>query len=405
MRSRPLLNIRWAWETALATRPLCHASLSPRSSGHRCYHRSPVSPAPHLSVPSSAAVSPLPPPPVPSARLSSLFTSSHASHLSRYGFAIIDNAFGDAFCSRLHSEALFLHDAQLMFDNHTHLVTQGGQRTSLLPKRGIHEADTHTPGLAPLIPTYHSLTLDLSLLTSISSHLPSLHLHSQSLKVQLNSGARACFPLHFDSYPTSGDPRLVTAILYLNPHYHPSHGGQLQLFPLPYAPVTIDPLYDRLVLFSTPSLLHRVLPSTHRRICVSTWMTGAPQPLRPFSPPTSPSPHSLLTSLLHPRVYPHYCKLYYAQLWAESIAESHPQGMETEGAVAQHWRDVEKIEKTIGRWVEGVPKGLVGVAVGEEKGMREMKGVRWEEGERDGEDDTLRELRRSIRWEELHRFI
>jgi hypothetical protein len=49
----------------------------------------------------------------------------------------------------------------------------------------------------------------------------------------------------------------VTAIFYLNQHWKPSHGGQLRLYPFPAPPVDIQPLQDRLVLFSTTRMLHR----------------------------------------------------------------------------------------------------------------------------------------------------
>jgi Rps23 Pro-64 3,4-dihydroxylase Tpa1-like proline 4-hydroxylase len=49
----------------------------------------------------------------------------------------------------------------------------------------------------------------------------------------------------------------VTAIFYLNQHWKPSHGGQLQLYPFPAPPVDIQPLQDRLVLFASTRMLHR----------------------------------------------------------------------------------------------------------------------------------------------------
>ena len=53
------------------------------------------------------------------------------------------------------------------------------------------------------------------------------------------------------------DARRVTAILYLNPEWHPAHGGQLKLYPLPGPPAVIEPLLDRMVLFSSCQMLHR----------------------------------------------------------------------------------------------------------------------------------------------------
>ena len=72
----------------------------------------------------------------------------------------------------------------------------------------------------------------------------------------LHAGSGGCFPLHYDS-DEQVDGRRVTAIFYLNDTWQPCDGGQLQLFPLPDPPVQIDPIADRLVLFSSCRMLHR----------------------------------------------------------------------------------------------------------------------------------------------------
>lgn len=62
--------------------------------------------------------------------------------------------------------------------------------------------------------------------------------------------------MHFDS-DEALDGRRVTAIMYLNPAWEPHHGGQLRLYPFPAPPVDVEPLHDRLVLFSAARMLHR----------------------------------------------------------------------------------------------------------------------------------------------------
>ncbi len=118
-------------------------------------------------------------------------------------------------------------------------------------------------------------------------------------------GDGGCFSLHYDS-DDSVDARRVTAILYQNFGWRPSHGGELQLFPWPYPPVTIQPLYNRMVIFHATRMLHRsvqssscpivflsalhesycmtlltetgcmccrVLPSFAERFCLTVWMS------------------------------------------------------------------------------------------------------------------------------------
>ena len=72
----------------------------------------------------------------------------------------------------------------------------------------------------------------------------------------LCAGDGSCFPLHYDSDETV-DNRRITAILYLNPGWQQGDGGELKLYPWPHAPDTVEPLNNRLLLFSTCRMLHR----------------------------------------------------------------------------------------------------------------------------------------------------
>lgn len=93
------------------------------------------------------------------------------------------------------------------------------------------------------------------------------------MKVQYNGGGDACFPLHFDS-DYRVDNRHLTAILYLNPQWQREWGGELELMPLPWERVRIEPRWDRLVVFATSGVGHRVRPTKHERLCVTLWMAG-----------------------------------------------------------------------------------------------------------------------------------
>ena len=355
--------------------------------------------------------------PFPSSRLSSIFTASHASHLRRYGFTIIDNALGDSYCAQLRDETLALKRHDLMEPNHTHLRTPS--HTTLLPKRNISEIDTHIPGLAALAPAFHTLTTDLSLLHSLAGLLPQLALHSQSVKVQHNAGDNACFPLHFDS-DYRVDNRHLTAILYLNPEWQSGWGGQLELLPLPWERVRIEPRWDRLVVFATSGVLHRVRPTKHERLCVTLWMTGEErqQPGNKEAVMSSADAVqmdgsdaavlSTLRTLLSPRFYPHLVKLLNSHEWADSIAQSHHSSADTQAAIAQHWTDVELIQRAIGAAVDTLPPGLLPVPV-EEAGdaVRQLGGVEWGRPHVNGGEaaDEVRAMQKRIRWDELHSFV
>jgi len=308
-----------------------------------------------------------------------------------------------------------------MEPNHTHLRTP--THTTLLPKRGINEIDTHIPGLAAIAPAFHTLTADLSLLQSMGGLLPQLGLHSQSLKVQHNSGDNACFPLHFDS-DYRVDNRHLTAILYLNPEWQAGWGGQLELMPLPWERVRIEPRWDRLVVFATSGVLHRVRPTQHERLCVTLWMTGeervqAEQKEAAMSSTNSTQVDgsdaatlSTLRTLLSPRFYQHLVKLLTSQEWADSIAQSHHSSADTQAAIAQHWKDVELIQRAIGAAVDTLPRQLLPVPVGEAgEATRRLGGVQWGGGGLDGKDgavgvsEEVRAMQARIRWDELHSFV
>jgi hypothetical protein len=195
-------------------------------------------------------------------------------------------------------------------------------------------------------------------------------------KVQANDGGGGCFPFHFDTAPGIGDGKRVTAIYYLNGGWAPGDGGELEVNAFPYGPTAdslVEPLGDRLVLFSSREILHRVLPSKVPRFCVTFWVYeaeaaaaaaeagGKPpatrarpwarKPGRPFRP--SPSTAGVaagavpaeaaavaeaavaeavgLSLLLRPSARRHFARLALAPAWASSVAASHAGGEGEEG--------------------------------------------------------------------------
>ena len=70
------------------------------------------------------------------------------------------------------------------------------------------------------------------------------------------AGKGGCFPIHLDSDETV-DSRRVTAIVYLNNDWVKKHGGQLRLYPSWDKVVDIEPINDRMVIFSSCRMPHR----------------------------------------------------------------------------------------------------------------------------------------------------
>jgi SM-20-related protein len=85
------------------------------------------------------------------------------------------------------------------------------------------------------------------------------------------AGAR--YAPHRDAF--RGDrSRVLTAIVYLNPQWHPAHGGLLRA-ETPAGPVQVEPVLDRVVLFRSEEVLHEVSATTAPRWALTAWYRGA----------------------------------------------------------------------------------------------------------------------------------
>jgi hypothetical protein len=115
-----------------------------------------------------------------------------------------------------------------------------------------------------------SIQGDTALRAELNCILPSLRLNAQAVKLQLARRGGA-FPMHHDAagWP---DTRVLSAILYLNSDWREGDGGELRLYPFPFDSFDVQPLEDRLVIFSSECMLHRVLAlQSHRRQCSAPW--------------------------------------------------------------------------------------------------------------------------------------
>eukprot|EP00293_Proteomonas_sulcata_P015422 CAMPEP_0184312542 /NCGR_PEP_ID=MMETSP1049-20130417/50660_1 /TAXON_ID=77928 /ORGANISM="Proteomonas sulcata, Strain CCMP704" /LENGTH=215 /DNA_ID=CAMNT_0026628777 /DNA_START=859 /DNA_END=1503 /DNA_ORIENTATION=+ len=125
------------------------------------------------------------------------------------------------------------------------------------------------------VPTLESLFHSDALVNALQKKLPELKLLSgtkaRTLKVQMNKGNGGCFPLHYDN-PGRPNMRKLTCLLYLNSDWKEGDGGELQIVPFLSDPVKIHPLMDRMVIFRSDLLLHKVFPSVAERFCLTIWI-------------------------------------------------------------------------------------------------------------------------------------
>ena len=100
---------------------------------------------------------------------------------------------------------------------------------------------------------------------------------NRTVKLQINTcGA---FPYHFDNPGGAHQNRKLTCILYLNEAYEDKCGGEIVLVPFMGPFVTIRPTFNRLVVFQSESMLHRVNKAVNfpgkGRACLTIWLDGA----------------------------------------------------------------------------------------------------------------------------------
>ncbi|RMZ56223.1 hypothetical protein APUTEX25_002413, partial [Auxenochlorella protothecoides] len=260
------------------------------------------------------------------------------------GWAVADGVFGSDVTSALRTELASL--APSMQHNSTVLV-HPASGTSLLPKLAINEAELRDPATCAAAPLCSALQEDATLRVMLSLFLPGLRLESQAIKAQHNTGG--CFPIHTDS-DFGVDGRCITAIAYLNPGWQPWQGGELRLYPWPSEAVDIAPLNDRLVLFSSKTMLHRVLPSRAAdRYCFTMWLSEGRSQARPPTPlqPEVGTSEEAWRRLVHPSLRKHAARWWLRDEWAASLEQAHPPSPARDALLEGFWGELGIIERVV----------------------------------------------------------
>jgi Rps23 Pro-64 3,4-dihydroxylase Tpa1-like proline 4-hydroxylase len=270
-----------------------------------------------------------------------------------------------------------LHAAQLLYPNTTHVIDPNSRDATFVEKHNVFEieVDEREGGLfkecgPDVIPRLYDVDRFATehLLPAFRRAVPEgVHLDSRhAIKVQVNTGDRGCFPVHVDSdLQYSG--RVLSSIVYLNPNWKSANGGELVLYPFPFDRVVIPPTMGRLVVFSSSSMLHRVMPSkAAERVCLTVWYSKHPNtppvqphkdvPAMPQVPTEKTDPavfrDQVLAYLLHPRHRLPVAKLFYASEWRTSIFESHHESPERDRLLQAHAKDTERLRKYFSGYTE-----------------------------------------------------
>jgi hypothetical protein len=239
--------------------------------------------------------------------------------LQENSFVVIDDALDKAWATSLHHELQHLATTNIMVPNKVQFQTSDG--AVQITKPNIFEADMHDPRLSGVDPScsttavgdtavainnnpsvaaatttatrrngatgdssggrcptpeFRRLFLECDhLINHLNLMIPTLQLatglRGRTVKLQYNGGNGGSFPWHYDN-PTRPNNRRITCLVYLNPDWMPGHGGELQLLPFLRAKVTVAPIFNRMVMFESDRLLHRVQPSWAPRLCFTIWL-------------------------------------------------------------------------------------------------------------------------------------
>ena len=197
---------------------------------------------------------------------------------SNGGYVIIDNFFSPAVAESFRSELAQLRASNKMKPNCVQFNHNGASVT--VQKPFIHEADLFDAAYSDAqLPTFQSLYQHSAdqLVEALEAHKYATRLQTgvsgRVLKLQYNDGHGGCFPFHYDN-PGPPNKRALTCLVYLNPGWSAGDGGELQLQPFLGVGVTVAPVMNRLVVFASDKILHRVLKNHRPRLCFTVWIDG-----------------------------------------------------------------------------------------------------------------------------------
>ena len=290
-----------------------------------------------------------------------------ARALRTHGYAVIDDAIDAASARAMRDEMRALFRANAFKANATVFVS--GATQFALEKRGIYECETHALSDAhgALAPMLTSLGQGRELMADANALLgwkdadagSTTTLTHASVKLQVNIGDGACFPLHFDS-DGALDSRRLTMLTYLNEDWKVGDGGELVVYPFPEDAKVIEPRFGRVVLLSSQLGLHRVMPSSAKeRLMFTVWFFARDKVGEARAPAPGTTAESQMSALLHPALRKHLCKLVLADTWAQSIEEAHPDDEARAAALKTHWDEVGLIGRVLSN---NYPLGLTRIA-------------------------------------------
>lgn len=310
-----------------------------------------------------------------SAILASPFSNSIETLFKKKNYIVIDDFFDRDDAIQLQKD--IMDRIPDMSFNQTFVYSKHSPRPQMFPKEHILEYDYKGRQKGNPTSVLESLVDDSSLATMFNVLCPELFagptlLVGHDLKIQYNRGHGGCFPIHFDSDP-SVDSRVVTCILYCTLERTHEHGGQLVFYPDTVAgePVIIEPKFNRLVVFGSQTMAHRVLPNYADRYCCTFWLQTQ-KPLQPMAhdkdkaktlmkkciESNSPSERMHLYQQLCsiPEIKRHMIKYRWSNDWRASLKESHAPSPLRDELIASFETELDIVSRIVSPIVDSVTR-------------------------------------------------
>ena len=198
------------------------------------------------------------------------FSAAQAKELLETGLCVIDGALSADEVGAAREELQRMHTAgelgsvELQKQSNVRNDLVGWLETSVLAAK---------PALAPVVALLRGIPAEVERHAGWRLSVPPL---VQAALYDGSAGSPSFYHRHLDCGDPSANPRRLTAILYLNPHWDTcAHGGALRAYLRNGSVRDIAPEAGRLLLFNSCEVPHEVLPAFASRMAITLWAFAA----------------------------------------------------------------------------------------------------------------------------------
>lgn len=221
-----------------------------------------------------------------------------SASLLRQGYAVVDNVLEDTHANELFKEMILLESSNEFEPNRVQFTVPGMSEPIIAKKPGVFEIDLHNEKKRQRVPYFSALFNGNAFATALqdvekryknegqqehpqfaseSSRINEMPVRIQTgpsgktIKLQINQ--KGAFPMHYDN-PGRPNCRRWTCLIYLNRDWKENDGGELVIttFGDIDRAIIVRPLFNRLLVFRSDLILHRVLTAHKRRYCFTIWL-------------------------------------------------------------------------------------------------------------------------------------